>query len=108
MNSVAHFAARRLWWAMLWLMRRAWMKRLQRASFRLFKDGNRGRAWKSFQRQNAFARRWGLRMLTAALNLLLASLAITVSFFVITYLIDTGALTLPKAVEDRLAQQSQQ
>ncbi len=80
---------------MLWFMRRPWMKRLQRASTKWFGPEREAKAWESLKRQNAFALRYGLRILTFAINLLLASILITGSFYLLGYLRDSGALTVP-------------
>ena len=54
---------------------------------------DRGRA--SMNRQNAFARRIGLKALTLAINLLLASIAITGAYFIVITLVESGVLTAP-------------
>jgi len=80
---------------MLWFMRRPWMKRLQRNSTKWFGPSRESKALESLRRQNAFALRYGLTILTFAMNLLLASILITGSFFLLQYLSDTGALHVP-------------
>jgi hypothetical protein len=101
MNAFAQYLARHLWGAMLWLMRRPWIKWLQRKSWHLFPDRFKPRARRSLNRQNRFARRYGLRMLTATLSLFLASIAVTACFMFALYLIDSGALTVPEDVRAR-------
>lgn len=87
--------ARELWWAMLWFMRRPWMKRLQRASTRIFGEARQAKAVASLQRQNAFARRYGLPLITIALNLMLASILVTTAYLILLNLGESGALTVP-------------
>ena len=55
-------------------------------------------------RQNRFARRYGLKILTVAVNVLLASIIITLSFLMALNLVDQGILTVPDAVRERFPQ----
>lgn len=80
---------------MLWFMRRPWMKRLQRNSTKWFGPDREARAWESLKKQNAFALRYGLKILTFAINLLLASALITGSYLLLGYLRESGALQVP-------------
>lgn len=80
---------------MLWLMRRPWMKRLQRASIGWMKPERRERVWESMQRQNAFALRYGLGILTVAVYLLLLSFLFTGSYFLLLSLQERGVLSVP-------------
>lgn len=95
MSAIAHWIARQLWWGMLWFMRRPWMKRLQRASTRIFGPAREARARESLKRQNAFALRYGLRILTVAVMVLLASALITGSYLLLGYLNENGVLRVP-------------
>ncbi len=101
MSAIAKYLARHLWGAMLWLMRRPWIKFLQRKSWHIFPASMQPRARVSFNRQNRFARRYGLRMLTATISLFLASMAVTACFMFALYLIDSGTLTVPDDVRAR-------
>ncbi|MCC7231074.1 MAG: hypothetical protein IT203_11830 [Fimbriimonadaceae bacterium] len=92
MSAVARFLARRLWGNMLWVMRRPWMKRLQVASLRLFKEEKRGRARLSINRQNRWARKVGLPLLTFAITVLLGSMILTGAYFMVLNLIESGVL----------------
>lgn len=96
MSAIAHWIARQLWWWMLWLMRRPWIKRLQRASTRLGGPNRQRRNWESLKRQNAFAMRHGLRVLTFSITLLLASAVVTGSYMLLLKLQETGALQVPQ------------
>ena len=84
---------------MLWLMRRPWMKRMQRASTRLAGASREASMRKSFARQNAFARRIGLWVLTLSLNLLLGSIVIIGAFAAAVELRDSGLLSYPTRSE---------
>lgn len=95
MSFLARILARELWWAMLWLMRRRWMKNLQRASVRMLREEKRAKAQESIKRQNAFARRIGLPLMVFAMNLMLGSILVTAAFFLLVKLGESGALTVP-------------
>lgn len=77
------------------------MKRLQRRSLRMLPSGVQGRAHASTVRQNRFARRYGLRMLSVSINLLLASVLITVCYQTVLYMQESGTLTVPDAIRER-------
>ena len=85
-------------------MRRPWMSRLQRRSLLLFPESVRDRTWKSMVRQNRFARRYGLRILNVAVNILLASIVITLCFLLALNWADQGVFTVPDAIRERLPQ----
>jgi hypothetical protein len=101
MSALAAWLARQLWGHMLWIMRRPWMKRLQRRSSKLFSDSYRPNAMSSLQRQNRFARRYGLKLLTMSFMLLLGSVAITGTYFGALFLYESGYLTPPQAIAER-------
>lgn len=75
MTFLARPMARNLWAAMLWLMRRPWMRRFQRRSMNWMREPGRSRAWERFRRQERFARRYGLKILTGVLTVCLYSIA---------------------------------
>lgn len=92
MQRLARLIARRLWWLSLWLMRRGWMRRLQSASMGWMSPIRAERARLHLVRQNAFARKIGLRLIHAVVLLLLVSLAIQFVFSAALYLVDSGVL----------------
>jgi len=81
---------------MLWLMRRPWMKRWQRASLRVMGKSREPSVRRSFNRQNAFARRVGLPVLTLCLNLLVGSVVVLGCIAAAMELRDSGLLTFPQ------------
>lgn len=95
MSVVARWLARRLWFAMLWLMRRPGIKRLRRGFPSLLPSSMRARAWESVKRQDRLARRYGLALLTGMMTLLLASIFVTATFVGTLKLYEQGALTVP-------------
>jgi len=99
MSMLARILARLLWANMLWTMRRPWMKRLQTASLNLFRGERRERARESLIRQNRWARRTGLTLLTFSFNMLLASMILTGSYFLILNLYESGLLAPTEAMK---------
>jgi hypothetical protein len=75
--------ARCTWYGMLWLMRRPWMRRLQRASMRVVLAPHREAVSRRRMQTDRFARRHGLRVLTFMFGVLLASVIFTASYFVV-------------------------
>lgn len=93
MSFVATQIARRVWFAMLWFMRRQWMRRLQRGSVKFFPEGpRRERAWGKFRRQERFARKYGLKILTVTLTLCLYFVVLLVIYNFLTIAIEQGWL----------------
>ncbi|MCW5935826.1 MAG: hypothetical protein KIT11_00775 [Fimbriimonadaceae bacterium] len=88
MSETALWIARRVWWAMLWFMRRPWMKRVQRASINLWPEGaKRESARASFRRQERLARQIGLRVLHGVFTLCLYFVALVVIYSLLSEVI---------------------
>ena len=100
MQRLARWIARKLWWASLWLMRRPWMRRAQMASLRWMSPARALRARQSLARQNAFARRIGLKLLTFVITLFFISLAIQIVFTSAVYLVESGVLRPRRLAQD--------
>lgn len=98
MYRFARRIARILWWASLWLMRRRWIRKLQRASIRWLPPQQAEKARLNLVRQNALGRRIGLRLITVMVTLFLISLAIQLVYSSAIYLVETGVLA-PKNLE---------
>lgn len=81
---------------MLWLMRRGWMRRLQRASLKLFPSAKREAIRDSMIRQDRFARRWGLTILQYSILVFLYSVVFTLLFFGLLELIEQGYFQIPR------------
>ena len=79
---------------MLWIIRRPVMRRLQRASVRLFPASKRERVQQAAIKQERFARKYGLTVLTFSLNVLALSLLLTLTYALVTEAIDRGWLVL--------------
>lgn len=98
MSALASWIARILWGHMLWTMRRPWLKRLGRAAPNLFGPERKTRMLESMRRQNRFARRIGLPLLTVSVNLLLASMVITSCYLLVLRMVDAGVLEPSEAM----------
>jgi len=93
MNFIASRIARKIWWAMIWFMRRRWMRRLQRNSIKIVPDGPlRVRAWANYRRRERFARRHGLAILTGVVTLFLYGFAFVCVYSLLTFAIEQGWL----------------
>ncbi len=77
------------------------MKALQRRSRFLFPPDKRGKAHDSFIKQNAFARRNGVRILTGAFNIMLAIFILEFAYSVLLNLSVSGFFNLPDNVARR-------
>lgn len=89
------YFARRLWAAMLWLMRRPWMRRIQRASYGWLPPRMQEAARQNIARQDRFARRVGLPLMRLTVFIVFFSLASTVAFMLVLRWIEStnGALS---------------
>jgi hypothetical protein len=105
MSRLADILARWLWAYSLWLIRRPWMKRLQRSALSLVPEGRRAASTEGIRRQNRFARRYGKRILSFAIACMLASLMLTFTFQLALLLLDSGVLTMPDEIRQRVGVQ---
>ena len=87
--------ARITWWYCLWFMRRPWIKAMQRWALRIGSPARRERAYKAFVRQNDFARKNGLTILTIIYNLFFAYVLIALMYWLAVTLIYGGYIKLP-------------
>lgn len=81
---------------MLWLMRRPWMKRLEKATFLLVPERFRPGVFNRHLRQNRWARKFGLPILTASMNVFLATVTVSAMYVSAIYLEASGILTPPE------------
>ena len=96
MSALANDMARLLWWYMLWLMRRPWMKALQRRWLRMGSEARQIARLRGFIKQNRFARRWGLLVIRIGMNFVLASALLTIVYLAVLNLYLSGAFSGPK------------
>ena len=78
------------------------MKTIQRRSIEIVPERFRASARSSQMRQNRFARRVGLPVLTVMMNLVLGSIIITTCFEIAMNLYESGYLSMPKEIKERL------
>ncbi|MEQ1822978.1 MAG: hypothetical protein ABL949_10735 [Fimbriimonadaceae bacterium] len=95
MTQLARFLARRLWFGMLWFMRRGWMKRLQWAAVKIGGPKREAKRREAWQIQNAFARRIGLPLMTGLITVVLWSIVVTCSYYLILEMMDRGWIPMP-------------
>ena len=77
-------------------MRRPPVKRFRRGFTRFLPEAKRQRAWDSVRRQDRFARRYGLTVLTISLNAALAILFFGLAYAAALELYNRRHLTLPE------------
>lgn len=80
---------------MLWLMRRRWMRAAQNRALGLVPAAKREAALASHRKQNAFALRYGLRILVVMFNILLASVLLTLTLTASLRLYEAGLFNAP-------------
>lgn len=101
LSSPAYWIARRVWWAMLWFMRRPWVKRARRRMIeRQVRRGVSG--WKLITTQDRLAHRHGLKILTFCFTLLLGSMFVAGTYLAALRLYEIGLLQPPESVSSQL------
>lgn len=81
-RSISRF----LWYCMLWVMRRPWMKELRRRSPMLLPESRRAQAWERIKAQDQWAMRHGKGILQFLVSLLMASAFVNAVYLgLITY-----------------------
>ena len=101
MSAIATWLARHCWYWMLYFMRRPWIKRLQHRWLRYVPGETHKRFPDAFVRQNRFARRFGLGLLTFTINLFLASVFITGAYYLAVFMFENGYFDPPRHVAAR-------
>jgi hypothetical protein len=94
MGRLSIYGARWIWGALLWIIRRPTIKRMRRNIPSRLPSGMRARAAQSIKTQDAFARRYGLRILTFMLNALTLVVLFSITTSAVLYAIDMGWLTV--------------
>ncbi|MFQ3677976.1 MAG: hypothetical protein SNJ74_08535 [Fimbriimonadaceae bacterium] len=87
--------ARLIWGGMLWFMRRPPVKRFRRGFVRFLPESRRAGAWESVRRQDRFARRYGLTVLTISLGISIAIVFFGIAYSLALELYNRGQLSLP-------------
>lgn len=85
---MTRWLARRIWFFMLWLIRRPGSRILQRAAINLSPPHKREKVRASINRQEKFARKIGLPLLTFVINLFFVSVGLT---FVLLFVLNAQA-----------------
>ena len=85
---------------MLWLMRRRWIRRLQRGMIGAVPPAARPKFHAMFLAQERFARRHGLRTLTLVVGLFFVSVAFTFVYAGMTEVFNRGWISIPTNQEE--------
>ncbi len=88
MSELAAWMARKVWAYIVLFMRLPWVRRFRRTWMRCIPEGTRRR----MIAQDRFARRHGVAVLRFSLTLMLASLAITGSYYAALALFHSGVI----------------
>ncbi|MFM9873728.1 MAG: hypothetical protein ACKVQS_09725 [Fimbriimonadaceae bacterium] len=87
--------ARKIWGWMLWSIRRPAARKLQRAALNLVPESRREAAHQSAIKQEKFARKIGLPLLTFVINLFFISVALTLILLFVLNANAEGWLVIP-------------
>lgn len=91
---IADWLARRIWWLMLWFLRRPRIRRLRRRTFGFDSAAGKERRRESVLKQEALARRYGLQIVRVSLVALILSVALTGVWYIVLWMYGQGMLNL--------------
>jgi len=94
-DGITRTVARQIYGGMLWLMRRPFIRRMQRGSLNLIPASRREKARQSYLRQERFARRIGLPLVTFVVGLAFLSILATAMTMLILEGINQGWFLVP-------------
>lgn len=86
------FLSRRVWYGMLWFMRRPPIRRMQRSWVSLVPEKRRSLAWASFIAQEKWAREHGLGLIRLMVLVVLASAGLTLAWTIVLELFAWGII----------------
>ncbi|MDX2064790.1 MAG: hypothetical protein SFX74_03500 [Fimbriimonadaceae bacterium] len=95
MGRIATAIARWIWGGMLWFMRRPVLKRARRNAVKILPESLRERAQRSIHAQDRFARRYGIRMLAAVIQLCAVSMLFSITMTLVLIALQNGWLSAP-------------
>ena len=95
LSRFSYWLARKVWGFLLWFLRRPPVKRFRAQAHLLLPRWARERARENIVRQDRFARRYGLKLLTISFFILTASFLLSITAMVALQLLDNGWLTYP-------------
>lgn len=99
MKSPIEWLARRLWYAMLWFMRRPRVKRLRLNFPSYLPEKSRAGAWNSFRRQERWARQYGLTVMRVVVALFGSIILFQLLGALVLTLQSNGGLSVPEKEE---------
>ena len=102
MLSFATLLARNTWYLVLIWMRQPWMRRIHLMPMRRMNEVRAHRFYDNYKRQNRLARKIGLPLLRVAFFILIASMILQVSVFIILRMNERGWLAPQKLESHRL------
>lgn len=84
------FLARRLWWLLMWFMRRGPIKRMRQTWPKWLPEPRRAAAWAHFRRQEAWAREHGLTVCRLCVQIVILSFGFQLAWRLVFKAIDAG------------------
>ncbi len=81
-------------------MRRPWISRVQRWAIAVTPESRRDRALEGLKKQNRFARRIGLPLMTLVMNLCIASILLNVIYHAALSFSQSGAIDVPESLRE--------
>lgn len=99
MTPILNWLARRLWYLMLWTMRRPPIKRLRLTFPKYLPPSQREKAWQSFRNQERFARKYGLTLTRWIVGIVLFIFLFQLIGAGVYWMYAEGLLSLPEGLQ---------
>ena len=99
-SGASYTVARHVWAGMLWFMRRPRIKRMRRRIWERWPEPARSRIRSSIVRQDRWALRHGLRMLTGLFGFALGCLIVFGTYYLALWVLESGVATMPESLRD--------
>jgi hypothetical protein len=87
-GGITDFFARRLWWSLMWFMRRGPIKSMRQNWVKWVPEKRRAAAWEHFRSQERWARDYGLTICRVCVLVVILSLSFQFCWFLVTSAIE--------------------
>lgn len=95
-KQMVDWIARRIWFGMLWFMRRPRIKRFRRTWIQRVPEYRREAAWSSFRRQERWGRRHGLPILRGVIGVAFVVIFAELTATWVWFMQSTGGFTVAR------------
>jgi hypothetical protein len=92
MTQCAHWLARHVWWFLLWFLRRPAIKLFRATAHQRLPKSMQAKAHRNVVEHDKFARKYGVQVLTIMFLILITSILLSLTGWVVLRMIDNGVI----------------